>query len=292
MKFTSCSQNFEHQSRVARFAGGEKMKGPEAQREVPKAEEITKEHLDKVIKAVDSNIKSVEDYYNDYITREFQGDTMPKKVESQLRELKALRSQLNQLRSNPKNSRQVLVNIFKIFEDLDRHAKTTQESAKGDPLAGLGLDTMYKPELRAEKKPVAAAKAPDAKEAQELSREKLAWNAVENIARAGGTLTQDMLDALKTYKKGQKVLYFNLKIEGNPVSVIVERGPDGFAATGGSINQEKLRPNEAPVWKSATFNYSHSFKAGDENPPAIKPRPVEQHIASIEKGELIPEKEV
>lgn len=265
------------------------MKGSEAQREIPKSEEITKEHLERVIKAVDSNIQSVEEYYNDYITRELQGDTMPKKVESQLRELKTLRRQLNQLRNNPKNSRQVLVKIFNIFKDLDQHAEETQEGVKDDPLAGLGLETMYKPELRAEKKLVAATL--ETQESKELSREKLAQQAVENIARAGGTLTQDMLDALQTYKKGQKVLYFHLKIEGNPVVVIVERGSNGFAATGGRINEEKLKSKQAPTWKSATFNYAHSFEAKDETPPSVKPQPMDQYLVAIEAGELIPEKE-
>lgn len=294
MTYTSCSSSssFGQNNRFAYFAGPEKMKGPEAQREVPKAEEITKEHIDKVIKAVDDNIKTVEDYYNDYITKEFQSEKMPKKIEAQLRELKTLKMQLNQLRNNPRGSRQVLVNIFKIFDDLSRHAERTQESAKGDPLAGLGMMGISTPELYAEKEPEKVAKAPNAKEAKELSQEHLTWQAVENIARAGGTLTQDMLDALQNYKKGQRVLRFDFKISGNPVVVFVERGGDGFVATGGIINQEKLLPKQAPTWQSTTFNYAHAFKAEDEKAPSIQPRPVEQYVAMIKKGQLLPEKQV
>lgn len=286
---TSCSQTFEHNARFTYATKPEKPSTPEVESKIPESGDITPEHIDKVLKAIDSNISDVEDYYNFYFTKEMQGEKIPKPIEKKLAKLKQLRAELRQLRANPRNSRRVLIQIYKIFDSLQKHAKGTQESAKGDPLAGLGISDILKPELYAKKK---AEKAERPRESKEAATEHLAWEAVENIARAGGKLTQPMLDALKSYKGWQRRLRFDFRINGNPVVVFVERGPNGFAATGGITNEEKLAPNQAPTWKGATFTYAHSFDVKDEKPPAVRTRPMKEYRAMIEKGQLIPEKAV
>lgn len=294
MMHFSCLPNFEHNSRLAHFASPEKMKGPEAQKEIPKAEEITKEHIDRVINAVDKNISSIEDYYKDYFTSEMRGEKMPKEVKEQIRNLRILRTKLDALRNRPKFARDTLVKIYAIFEDLDTHAKTTRQNTEGDPLAGFGIDQMRAPDLNPEKKPEKKAEKPmktaSTQEALEVSQEKLVLAAVENIARANGTLTQAMLDALKKYKSAKKVLRFDFKIQGNPVTIFVERGKDGFAARGGIRNEEKLAKGEAPTWKGATFSYSHKFEAKDDATPGVQSQPMETYVGMIASGELaVPE---
>lgn len=261
--------------------------------DVPKADEITSEHIDNVLNAVDANIKTIEDYYKDDFTV-MRNEKMPDDIQNNLNQLRELKAQLENFKNNPQASRDTLVQIYNIFSSLDEYAEKTVEEARNshDPLQGLGIIAgIYRPKLETEQ-PAVAEEEGDTRmaESQEVTKEKLVLAAVENIARANGELTQPMLDALRTYKPGESPLRFDFKIEGNPVTIFVERTADGFAAVGGRTNEEQLAPDQAPTWELATFNFSHSFNAEDENRPAVPLRSAEEYVAMVKNGELPPER--
>lgn len=288
--------NLFRTNRLVFFAPGtpDKPVAPEVASEIPKAEEITREHIDDVLNAADKNIKIINDYYEDPITKMSSAE-MPEDIKKSLEELTALRDKLKQFRYNPTASRDLLVKMYGIFGKLDAHADKTVEEARdrsGDPLKGLGIIAgIYRPLLSTEKPEEKKAETPDkAAETKEQTKEQLVLAAVENIAKAGGELTQEMLDAVKTYKPGKSPLRFDFEIDGNPVTLFVERAEKGFAVMGATRNEKTLTPSQAPTWKTAVFTDTYSYTAGESSPPGITMKPQEQYLAMIKNEKLPAEK--
>lgn len=261
--------------------------------DIPKAEEITREHVENVLTAVDKNIKTIEDYYNEDYFSKLSGEKMPEEIKKNLAQLKTLKANLEKLRYKPSASREVLVKIYDIFTVLDEHTEKTIEDAKttSDPLKGLGIIAgIYRPLLRTEQPDANPAEGDNkVAETKEQSKEKLVLAAVENIAKAGGELTQDMLDALKGYKPNVSPLRFDFVIGGNPLTLFVERSADGFAVMGLKRNKETLTPSQATSWNKAFFRDTYSYLAGSKNPPNIPLKTQEEYIALVEKDKLPPE---
>ncbi len=287
--------NLFRTNRMVFFAPGtpDKPASMEVAGDIPKADELTQEHIEKVLKAVDKNIKTIEDYYNkDYFTKDLRGEKMPEEIKTKLAQLKKLKTELEKVRFNPPASRDVLVKIYDIFTDLDEHTEKTIEDAKktSDPLKGLGIIAgIYRPLLTTEQ-PEAKPADTRVAETKEQSQEKLVLAAVENIAKAGGVLTQDMLDALKSYKPNVSPLRFDFMIEANPLTLFVERSADGFAVMGLKKNTQIQTPSEGSSWDKAFFRESYSYTAGSNNPPNIPLKTQEEYIAMVEKNKLPPEK--
>jgi len=277
------------------FAPGtpDKPAGPEVADDIPKANDITLKHINKVIEAADKNIKIITDYYEDYITKMSSAE-MPDEIKNNLAQLKTLKADLEKFRFNPPASRETLVKIYDIFTDLDEHTEKTIEDAKttSDPLKGLGIIAgIYRPSLSTEQTEAKPTETDTrVAETKEQSQEKLVLAAVENIAKAGGVLTQDMLDALKGYKPNVSPLRFDFMIEGNPLTLFVERSADGFAVMGLKRNEEILTPSQAPSWDKAFFRDTYSFLAGSNNPPNIPLKTQEEYITMVEANKLPPEK--
>ncbi len=287
MKKFICFRNFANVNRLVYAAGGEKPSQPENAEVIPKDADLTPAKLDEISKAVDNNISAVEDYYKGGESKLMHHPDMPKQVKTQLDQLKQLKIQLDQVKANPAGARQVLGKIYRIFTQLEAHSEERYKAdiASHDPLVGLGfsIDT---PELApAAPKTTKAENAPETKETQQ----QLVRSAVENIARAGGELTQPMLDALKTQFKGTNVLSYTLNIQGNPVLVFIERSPDGkgFQAKGVRYNAEVPLEKQASSWDTASFTYTHSFDALDNSPPSVPDKSIQEYVSQGKKGKKL-----
>ena len=283
-----------HKSRFV-FMGKEGMgESADISKDVPEGERITKEHIEQVLRAVDSNIKTIEDYYNDRMVKQIRGIKMPKEVKDQVAKLKLLRDQLEMAKANPAGARKVLSDIYKIFSTLDTHAKkhTAAEGRSGDPLATFGYSISrpkLEPGMTDVEKRNAEKQARESKEKQQTSL----FNSAVRILVAGGEITQDELDAVKGQfrRENTNVLARTLSLErGQKIDVYIALSPDGKAVNAKGVmqypQQKGQRPSGALV---ARFDVYQSLDADDKKPVQFTAPSLSQMVARAKAQRKTPQ---
>jgi hypothetical protein len=196
----------------------------EKPQEVPEAERLTQEHIEKVLRAVNHNISEVRRYYEDVITGEMK---MPRKIKEQVAQLNSLRYQLESAKKSPAGARDVVKEIYDIFTKLDVGAKESQRNK--DNLAPLDYrinrPTLAPAMTKAEIREAANAQV----EAKERYDATLFNEGVKGLV--SGEINQEQLDAVKAQFAHEKVktLARSVTTERGIYDVYITLSPDGNA---------------------------------------------------------------
>jgi hypothetical protein len=292
MKKLSCFiKGFAENNRFTYFAAaenGEKAAEAQKQAEVPEARRLTAEHINQVLNAVDTNIRTVEAYYRDPVN-EVRNLRMPPEVGAQIVQLKQLRYQLEAAKQNPAGSRRLLTEIYAIFNKLDDKAQANvgKESAAKDPLATFGY-TINRPELT----PATTGKEREAAaRAEKAEREQYAlqlFNSAVKIFVSGGPIGQNQLDAVKAQfaKEGRNTIARTVVTERGKIDVYMTLSKDGTTVNAIGVLPNPRKVQEQGQLTKTQFNIYVSLDANQKNAPEFDVPPVDkiiQRVASSKK---------